>query len=61
GLTPDTVADRVRELKPWGVDVSSGVERQRGVKDTALIAAFCRAVHDADESMRRAHAGESPR
>lgn len=47
GLTPETVGERVREVRPWGVDVSSGVERTRGVKDTALIAEFCRAVRAA--------------
>lgn len=44
GLTPATVPDAITRLHPWGVDVSSGVERDRGVKDHALIAAFCAAV-----------------
>lgn len=44
GLTPQTVAEAVRRTAAPGVDVSSGVESSRGVKDTALIAAFLDAL-----------------
>ena len=49
GLTPANVAQAVHTVRPFAVDVSSGVESSRGVKDPALIQAFCKAVHSADE------------
>lgn len=40
GLTVDNVARAVRETAPFGLDLSSGVEREKGVKDKGLISAF---------------------
>lgn len=48
GLTPQNVAEAIRTVRPFAVDVSSGVERERGIKDVGLIREFCRAVQDAD-------------
>lgn len=48
GLHAGSVAAAIARIRPWAVDVSSGVERAKGVKDAAKIAAFVAAVRNAD-------------
>jgi len=52
GLNPANVTDGIRRVRPWAVDVSSGVESavpgQKGIKNAALMRRFCKAVRDAD-------------
>lgn len=44
GLAPGSVRAAIDAVRPWGVDVSSGVERERGTKDAGLVADFCLAA-----------------
>jgi len=46
GLTPDNVADVIRAVHPWGCDVSSGVEEEKGIKDCRLISQFIRSAKE---------------
>ena len=48
GLNPANVTDGILRVRPWAVDVSSGVEAAKGVKDATLMRRFCQAVRAAD-------------
>jgi len=46
GLTADNVAAGIGAVRPWAVDVASGVEAAPGIKDPAKLEAFIAAAHD---------------
>ncbi len=52
GLTPDNVGDAILRVRPWMVDVASGVEASPGRKDPAKVRAFCDAAADANDRLR---------
>lgn len=53
GLTPENVTAAIEQLRPFAVDVSSGVEQRKGIKSEAKIEAFMRGVERGDASRTR--------
>ncbi|MBQ0935825.1 phosphoribosylanthranilate isomerase [Ideonella paludis] len=51
GLNPANVIDGITRVRPWAVDVSTGVEQAKGIKDAGLMREFCEAVREADERL----------
>ena len=48
GLTPDNVTEAIERVRPWGVDVASGVEAEPGIKDPTLVRRFITAAKAAE-------------
>ncbi len=57
GLTPENVAEVIAKVRPYAVDVSSGVEAAPGRKDPARIRAFCQSVREADRRLSTSPGG----
>ena len=53
GLNVSNVIDGIRRVRPWAVDVSSGVESAKGIKDAQAMHRFCQAVREADAQVSR--------
>jgi phosphoribosylanthranilate isomerase len=51
GLKPENVGEAIEILRPWGVDVVSGVEERPGKKDPEKVRAFVKAVRDFDRKV----------
>lgn len=51
GLNPAVVTDGITRVRPWAVDVSTGVESAKGIKDAGLMRRFCQAVRQADAAL----------
>lgn len=60
GLHAANVAQGIAQVRPWAVDVSSGVEVSKGVKEAGLMRRFCAAVREADDRLADAAAAHPP-
>jgi phosphoribosylanthranilate isomerase len=53
-LNASNVIDGIDRVRPWAVDVSSGVESAKGIKDADAMRRFCQAVREADARVNAA-------
>jgi len=60
GLTPENVAEAIDRVRPWGVDVASGVESAPGVKDPTLVRRFISAAKEAEPEDYHGHEENRP-
>lgn len=60
GLTPDNVAEAIERVRPWGVDVASGVESAPGVKEPTLVRRFVSAAKSAEPADYHGRDDERP-
>lgn len=60
GLTPDNVGEAIERVRPWGVDVASGVESSPGVKDPTLVRRFISAAKAAEPADYHGSEGHKP-
>ncbi len=58
GLNPENIVEAIKKIRPFAVDVNSGVEVSPGIKDHAKLEAFCRKVHQTNQDMLKAPLNE---
>jgi phosphoribosylanthranilate isomerase len=52
GLKPENVGEALASVQPYGIDVSSGVEREPGIKDVERLTALFEAIHGSHHATR---------